>query len=168
MSGAVAQPALPPVAPPPQVAQAQAPAPNTLEKMAAEAGIRTCTDTVRRFGPALTGPEGSHSALLLPHPAAPDAAAFGASIERAEPNGVRFVGATFAPTVRGGCDLSYDMVDVWRKSCQYVAIQQLNYAKTLNVIGRSVFVVPFGPRHHVYLIRTAGGCVSITRELLFP
>ena len=157
-----------------QVQQAQpvAPAPpprNALEQLTAQAGIGTCMSTMHRVAPALTGPAGAFAAMLMTNPVAPDASAFAASVERAEPTGTRFVSAVFAPTGRGGCDVGYDMIDVWGKPCAQVAVQDLGYAKPLDVVGKSIGVVPISPTHHIYLMPTAGnGCVSITKELLFP
>lgn len=164
-SAALAQ-AFAPVPPPPS--ETGAPPRGTLENLAARAGVQTCLPAARRFGPALTGPAGSHAALLMAHPVAPDASAFGVVMERNETNGVRFVSATFAPTLRGGCDVSYDMVDVWRKSCQDVALEELRHEHATNVVGQRVAVIPYSATHHVYLIRIAGGCLSVTREVLYP
>lgn len=155
-----------------QPAQPAAPAPpprNALELLTAQAGIDTCMSTVHRIAPAMTGPAGAFAAMLMTNPVAPDASAFAASIERAEPTGTRFVSAVLAPTARGGCDVGYDMIDVWAKPCQQVAVQDLGYTKPLNVVGKSIGVVPISATHHIYLMPTAGnGCVSITKELLFP
>lgn len=174
---AVAQTAPPraPVPPPPPLAapalpalQAIAPPANVLERIVTGAGVRTCLNAVRALGPALTGPENAYAAMLMTNPAAPNGSAFTASIERVEPNGTRFVSAFFAPTPKGGCDVSYDMVDVWRKSCQDVAVQDLKYTQPLNVVGLNVSIIPYSATHHVYLIRTPGGCVSISKEMLYP
>ena len=146
-----------------------APPRNALELLTAQAGIGTCMSTVHRVAPAMTGPTGAFAAMLMTNPVAPDASAFAASVERAEPTGTRFVSAVFAPTGRGGCDVGYDMIDVWAKPCQQVAVQDLGYTKALNVVGKSIGVVPISATHHIYLMPTAGnGCVSITKELLFP
>jgi len=124
--------------------------------------------TVQRIGPIFTGPAGAYAAMLSSHPAAPDASAFTASIERAVPEGTRFISAMFAPTLRGGCDVGYDMIDVWPKPCQQVAVENLGYTKPLNVVSRSVSVVPISATHQIYLMPTTGnGCVSITKELIF-
>ena len=152
----------------PPAAPAQ-PSRNALEQLTAQAGISTCMGTMHRVAPALTGPTGAFAAMLMTNPVAPDASAFAASVERAEPTGTRFVSAVFAPTGRGGCDVGYDMIDVWGKPCAQVAVQDLGYAKPLDVVGKSISVVPISPTHHIYLMPTAGnGCVSITKELLFP
>lgn len=151
-----------------EAASAPVPAPGTLERLAARSGVQTCLGAVRRFGPALTGAADSHAALAMAHPVAPDASAFGVAIERFDAGRLRFVSAAFAPTLRGGCDMSYDMVDVWRKSCQDVALEDLRYTQPLKVIGQHVAVIPFGPTHHIYLIRIAGGCVSVGKEMLYP
>ena len=140
---------------------------NVLQRAVANAGISTCLNAVRALGPALTGPENSYAVVLMANPAAPDSSVFSATIERAEPAGTRFVSADFAPTAKGGCDVSYDMVDTWAKSCKDVAVQELKYAQPLNVIGRDINVISYGPTHHVYLIKTAGGCISISKEVLY-
>jgi hypothetical protein len=142
---------------------------NALEQLTAQAGIGTCMGVVHRVAPAMTGPAGTFAAMLMTNPVAPDAAAFAVSVERAEPTGPRLVSAVFAPTGRGGCDVGYDMIDVWAKPCPQVAVEDLGYTKPLNVIGKSIGVIPISPTHHIYLMPTAGnGCVSITKELLFP
>ena len=152
----------------PTAAPAQ-PSRNALEQLTAQAGISTCMGTMHRVAPAMTGPTGAFAAMLMTNPVAPDASAFAASVERAEPAGTRFVSAVFAPTGRGGCDVGYDMIDVWAKPCPQVAVQDLGYTKPLDVVGKSIGVVPISPTHHIYLMATAGnGCVSITKELLFP
>lgn len=162
---AAAEPAAAPAATGPAAA---APGPGVLETLAVRAGIKTCLRAIRDYGPALSGPPGTQAVVLMTRPVASDASAFGVSIERAEANRVRLVSATFAPTARGGCDVSYDMVDTWPKSCQDVAREDLKYAQPLPVIGRNVFVVPVSALHHVYLMPVAGGCVSIGKEVIYP
>lgn len=156
-----------PAAPPPGAAPA-APVATVLETLAVRAGVKTCLRAVRDQAAALSGPPGTQAVVLMMHPVSPDTSAFGVSIERAEPNRVRLLSATFAPTVRGGCDVSYDMVDTWGKSCEDVARQDLRYTQPLPVIGRNVFVLPVGPTNHVYLMPAPGGCVTIGKELMFP
>lgn len=140
----------------------------TVARLAGRLGVQTCLDATRRFGPALTGTTGSHSAVVMTHPAAPDAATLGVAIERKDAEAPSLVSATFAPTLRGGCDLSYDKVDVWRKSCQDVALEELRYTQALERLGEQIAVIPYSPTHHVYLIRIAGGCVSVTKEVVYP
>ena len=140
---------------------------NVLQRAVANAGVKTCQSAVRALGTALTGPENSYAVALMTNTAAPDTSAFSASIERAEPNGTRFVSANFSPTPKGGCDASYEMVDTWAKSCNDVAVQELKYAQRLNIIGRDIQVIPYSPTHHVYLIKTASGCISISKEVLY-
>ena len=154
----------------PALAQQQDTAPpvSTVARLAGRLGVQTCLDATRRFGPALTGTTGSHSAVVMTHPAAPDAATLGVAIERKDAEATSLVSATFAPTLRGGCDLSYDKVDVWLKSCQDVALEELRYTQALERLGEQIAVVPYSPTHHVYLIRIAGGCVSVTKEVVYP
>lgn len=140
----------------------------TVARLAGRIGVQTCLDATRRFGPALTGTTGSHAAVVMTHPAAPDAATLGVAIERKDTEATSLVSATFAPTLRGGCDLSYDKVDVWRKSCQDVALEELRYTQALERLGEQIAVIPYSPTHHVYLIRIAGGCVSVTKEVVYP
>jgi hypothetical protein len=154
----------------PALAQQQdvAPSIGTVARLAGRLGVQNCLDATRRFGPALTGTTGSHSAVVMTHPAAPDAATMGVAIERNDAEATSLVSATFAPTLRGGCDLSYDKVDVWRKSCQDVAQEELRYTQALERLGERIAVIPYSPTHHVYLIRIAGGCVSVTKEVVYP
>ena len=140
----------------------------TVTRLAGGLGVQTCLDATRRFGPALTGTTGNHSAVVMTHPAAPDAATLGVAIERKDAEATSLVSATFAPTLRGGCDLSYDKVDVWRKSCQDVAVEELRYTQALERLGEQIAVIAYSPTRHVYLIRIAGGCVSVTKEVLYP
>ena len=140
----------------------------TVARLAGRLGVQTCLDATRRFGPALTGTTGSHSAVVMTHPAAPDAATLGVAIERKDAEATSLVSATFAPTLRGGCDLSYDKIDVWRKSCQDVALEELRYTQALERLGEQIAVVPYSPTHHVYLIRIPGGCVSVMKEVVYP
>lgn len=140
----------------------------TVARLAGRIGVQTCLDATRRFGPALTGTTGSHAAVVMSHPAAPDAATLGVAIERKDAEATSLVSATFAPTLRGGCDLSYDKVDVWRKSCQDVALEELRYTQALERLGEQIAVIPYSPTHHVYLIRIPGGCVSVTKEVVYP
>lgn len=149
--------------------QADAAPPNALEQLTARAGISTCMSVLQRAAPAMTGPAGAFAAMLMTNPVAPDASSFSASIERVEAGSTRFVSAVFSPTRRGGCDVSYEIVESWSKPCAQVAFNDFGYTRALNVVGRSIGVVPIGPSHHVYLLPTAaGGCISITKELLFP
>ena len=140
----------------------------TVARLAGRLGVQTCLDATRRFGPTLAGTTGSHSAVVMTHPAAPDAATLGVAIERKDAEATSLVSATFAPTLRGGCDLSYDKVDVWRKSCQDVALEELRYTQALERLGEQIAVIPYSPTHHVYLIRIAGGCVGVTKEVVYP
>ena len=140
----------------------------TVARLAGGVGVQTCLDATRRFGPALTGTTGIHSAVVMAHPVAPDAASLGVAIARNDSGATSLVSATFAPTLRGGCDLSYDKVDVWRKSCQDVAAEDLRYTQPMERLGEQVAVIAYSPTHHVYLIRIAGGCVSVTKELVYP
>ncbi len=140
----------------------------TVARLAGRAGVQTCLDAARRFGPALTGTVGRHAAVAMSHPAAPDAATLGVVIERNDAATTSLVSAAFAPTARGGCDLSYDKVDVWRKSCQDVAIEELRHTQALERLGEQIAVIALSPTHHIYLIRIAGGCVSVTKEVLYP
>jgi len=141
---------------------------STVARLAGGVGVQTCLDATRRFGPALTGTTGVHSAVVMAHPVAPDAASLGVAIARNESGATSLVSATFAPTLRGGCDLSYDKVDVWRKSCQDVAVEDLRSTQPMERLGEQVAVIPYSQTHHVYLIRIAGGCVSVTKELVYP
>lgn len=143
--------------------------PNALEQLTARTGISTCMAVVQRAAPALTGPAGTFAAMLLANPVSPDASSFSASIERVEAGSTRFVSAVFSPTRRGGCDISYEIVESWTRPCAQVAAKDFGYTRALNVVGKSIGVVPIGPSHHVYLMPTAAdGCISITKELLFP
>lgn len=137
-------------------------------QLAAAAGVQTCLDAAQRFGPALTGNTGKNVALVMAHPAAPDAASLGVALARSNGGTTSLVSATFSPTLRGGCDLSYDKVDVWRKSCQDVALEEFRYTRPLERLGEQTVVIAYGPTHHVYLIRIAGGCVGVTKELVYP
>ena len=155
------------------LAQQQEPAASssgTVARLAGRAGVQNCLDATRRFGPALTGTGGSHAAVVMTHPAAPDAATLGVTIERkdADAEATSLVSATFSPTLRGGCDLAYDKVDVWRKSCQDVALEALRYTLPPERLGEQTAVIAYSPTHHVYLIRIAGGCVTVTKEVVYP
>lgn len=151
-----------------QQQDAAASALGTVTRLAGRAGVQTCLDATRRFGPALTGTGGSHAAVVMTHPAAPDAATLGVTIERKDADAPSLVSATFSPTLRGGCDLSYDKVDVWRKSCQDVALEELRYTQPMERLGEQTAVIAYSPTHHVYLIRIAGGCVTVTKEVVYP
>lgn len=140
----------------------------TVARLAGSAGVQTCLDATRRFGPALTGATGSSTAVVMAHPVAPDAASFGVTIARSDAGPTRLVDATFSPTLRGNCDLSYDKVDVWRKSCQDVALEELHYTRELGRLSEQTSVIAYSPTHHIYLIRIAGGCVGVTKELVYP
>lgn len=140
----------------------------TVARLAGGIGVQTCLDATRRFGPALTGTTGTHSAVVMAHPAAPDAASLGVMIARNDAGATSLVSATFSPTLRGGCDLSYDKIDVWRKPCQDVALEELHDTRALERLGEQTAVIAYSSTHHVYLIRIAGGCLSVTKELVYP
>ncbi|MDQ0086074.1 hypothetical protein J2W35_006455 [Variovorax boronicumulans] len=142
---------------------------NALEMLAAKSGIENCLKAARSFGPSLAGPLPLDVVALMSHPVAPDAATFSMSIERSESGGTRFVSATFAPTLRGGCDLSYEVVETWPKSCQAFAAEDLKQPGRLAQLGRAISVVVIGPNHHMYLMPTSsGGCVSVNKEVVYP
>lgn len=141
---------------------------NTLEQLARTAGVQKCAQAAGAVSPSMTGFGAEHGALFMAHPAAPDAAMFGATIERTTERGPSLVSAWFAPTPRGNCDVGYDMIDVWPKACQDVAREVFNHAAPLVGVGRSVGVIALGATHHVYLIGTQAGCVSIRKEVLYP
>ena len=144
----------------------EAPEPGTLQRLAAQSGLGTCLNAVRRIGPFLTGPEGSYAVLSMSHPVAPDASAWTVAIERAREGVSDLVSATFAPTIRGGCDVVYEVVQVWRMSCQDYALKTGAAAGSVPVIGQRIGVLAASPTSHVYLMRTAGGCTSVTKEYL--
>ncbi|MDM0055360.1 hypothetical protein [Variovorax fucosicus] len=141
---------------------------NTLDQLARAAGVQKCAQAATAVSPFMTGFGAEHGALLMAHPVAPDAAMFGATIERTTEHGPSLVSAWFAPTPRGNCDVGYDLIDVWPKACQDVAREVFNHAAPLVGVGRSVGVLALGPTHHVYLIGTTAGCVSIRKEVLYP
>jgi hypothetical protein len=142
---------------------------NTLAQLTRAAGIQKCAPAAGAVNPSMTGSGAEHGALLMAHPLAPDAAMFGATIERTTERGPSLVSAWFAPTPRGNCDVGYDMIDVWPKACQDVAREVFNHAQPLAGVGRAVAVVALGATHHVYLVGTpGGGCVSIRKEALYP
>jgi len=141
---------------------------NTLAQLARTAGIQKCATAAGAVSPSMTGSGAEHGALLMAHPVAPDATMFGATIERTTERGPSLVSAWFAPTPRGNCDVGYDMIDVWPKACQDVAREVFNHAAPLVGLGRSVGVIVLGATHHVYLIGTPSGCVSIRKEALYP
>lgn len=141
---------------------------NTLEKLATGAGITSCSKALRTVAPALTGPEGGYAVMLMANRVAPSTSAFSASVEKVGPTGTTFVNAVFSPGLMGGCDVAYDTVANWKKSCQDVAEQDFGYTQPLNVIGRQINVVPYSATHHVYLIRVPGGCISINKEMVYP
>lgn len=155
-------------APAPAPLAAVPPGANTFERLATGAGITSCSKALRTLGPVLTGPEGGYAVMLMANRVAPAASAFSASIEKSGPAGTTFVSAFFSPGLMGGCDVGYDTVSTWNKSCQDVALQDFRYAQPLNVIGRNISVLPYSPTHHVYLIRMPGGCISINKEMLYP
>lgn len=150
----------------PALAQ-EAPEPSTLQRLAAQSGLGTCLNAVRKAGPFLTGPEGSYAVLSMSHPVAPDASAWTVAIERAREGVTDLVTATFAPTIRGGCDVVYEVVQAWRMSCQDYALKAGSATISVPVIGKRIGVLPASPTSHVYLMRTAGGCTSVTKEYLF-
>lgn len=149
----------------PALAQ-EAPEPGKLQRLAAQSGLGTCLNAVRRVGPFLTGPEGSYAVLSMSHPVAPDASAWTVAIERAREGVSDLVSATFAPTVRGGCDVVYEVVQVWRMSCQDYALKAGSATVSVPVIGQRIGVLAGSPTSHAYLMRTAGGCTSVTKEYL--
>ena len=57
---------------------------------------------------------------------------------------------------------------MWRKSCQDVALEELRYTQPLERLGEQTAVIAYSPTHHVYLIRIAGGCVTVTKEVVYP
>jgi hypothetical protein len=145
----------------------QASEPGTLQRLAVQSGIGRCLNAVRQVGPFIAGPEGSYAVLSMSHPVAPDASAWTVSIERAH-NGVSdMVSATFAPTLRGGCDVVYELVQAWQMSCQDYALKADAASTGFPVIGQRIGVLMGGATRHVYLMRTVGGCTSITKEYLF-
>lgn len=154
--------------PAPAPPAAAKPGANTFERLATGAGITSCSKALRTLGPVLTGPEGSYAVMLMANRVAPATSTFSASIEKNGPTGTTLVSAFFSPGLMGGCDVGYDTVSTWNKSCQDVAEQDFRYAQPLNVIGRNVSVLPYSATHHVYLIRMPGGCVSINKEMLYP
>lgn len=147
---------------------AAAPDGNTLAQLARAAGVQKCVPAAGAVNASMTGNGTEHGALIMTHPAAPDAAMFGASVERTTPRGPSLVSAWFAPTPRGNCDVAYDMVDVWPKACTDVAREIFGHAQPLAVVARSIGVIQLGPTHHVYLVATPGGCVSIRKEVIYP
>ena len=144
-----------------------APETGTLQRLAAQSGLGTCLNAVRRAGPLLTGPEGSYAVLSMSHPVAPDASAWTVAIERAREDVSDLVSATFSPTIRGGCDVVYEVVQLWRMSCQDYALKAGSAIGSVPVIGLRIGVMAASPTSHVYLMRTPGGCTSVTREYLF-
>ncbi|MDP9899512.1 hypothetical protein [Variovorax ginsengisoli] len=54
-----------------------------------------------------------------------------------------------------------------RRPCADVAAQDLRYTQPLQRLGDQIVVVPHSATHHVYLIRTAGGCVSVMKEMIY-
>lgn len=141
---------------------------NTMAQLARAAGIQKCARVASAVGPSMTGSGAEHAALLMAHPVAPDAAMFGATVERTTERGPSLLSAWFAPTPRGNCDVGYDIVDVWPKPCQEVAREAFNHTAPLAGVGRSVAVLALGPTHHIYLIAAPGGCVSVRKETLYP
>lgn len=141
---------------------------NTLAQLARTAGIQKCAPAASAVSPSMTGFGAEHGAVLMAHPVAPDAAMFGATIERTTERGPSLVSAWFAPSARGNCDVGYDMIDVWPKACQDVAREVFNHTAALVGVGRSIGVIALGATHHVYLIGTPTGCISIRKEVLYP
>lgn len=144
----------------------EAPEPGTLHRLAVQSGIGKCLNAVRQVGPFIAGPEGSYAVLSMSHPVAPDASAWSVSMERAHDDVSDVVSATFAPTVRGGCDVVYEVVQTWRMSCQDYALKAGAASTGFPVIGQRIGVLIGAATRHVYLMRTAGGCTSITKEYL--
>jgi hypothetical protein len=142
---------------------------NITAELAARSGIATCLDATQRLGPALSGTSPTVSAVSMSHPVAPSAASFSVSIASSAGAGTQLVNATFAPTLRGSCDLIYESIEIWGRSCETVATETLKQTPPLNKLSRKVLLVEAGPNHHVYLIPTAGdGCVSINKQVLYP
>jgi hypothetical protein len=144
----------------------ETPAPSTLQLLAVQSGIGKCMNAVRQVGPFIAGPEGSYAVLSMSHPVAPDASAWSVSIERTRDGVSDLVSATFAPTVRGGCDVVYEVVQASQMSCQDYALKAGSASTSFPVIGQRIGVLLGSATRHAYLLRTAGGCISITKEYL--
>lgn len=147
---------------------AQTPGPNTLELLASRAGAKTCLNAARALSPAFTGPSAGHAALPMQHPGAQDKSLFSAMVEQQHPEGPRLASTWFTPNGQGNCDVGYELISVWQKSCLAVAEQDLKLAKPMNAVARDVIVAVVKPTHHIYLLSTPGGCVSVNKEVLYP
>lgn len=130
-------------------------------------GIATCLQIAGTLAMPLIGPEGTYGAMLITHPVAPDAASFTATIERVGSTTSSLVSVFYAPTVRGGCDVSYERIELHTKSCQDVATLDLPGDRRVAPIGQRIGAAVLSPTHHVYFLRVPGGCVSIAKEMLY-
>jgi hypothetical protein len=158
------------VSPAPANAAAKSPSvalPNTLELLTAASGTGSCVPLAREVGTLLVGAPGTHAAVPM-QPAQPqDGRMVSATVERHDAdNHTRIVSTWLSPTQAGGCDVGYEVVTFWKKSCQDVMLLDMG-VKTARVIARDVQVVLHKPNHHLYLMRVPGGCVSINKEMVY-
>lgn len=141
--------------------------PGTLELLTAASGTASCVPLAREVGVPLLGLPGTHAAVPMQPPQPQDGRMVSTTVERHDPdNSTRIVSTWLAPTAGGGCDVGYEVVTFWKKSCQDVMQLDMGVNKTV-VIARDVQVVVHKPNHHLYLMRVPGGCVSINKEVIY-
>jgi hypothetical protein len=80
--------------------------------------------------------------------------------------GVAFISATFAPNQREGCQASYDVLTVWKKSCPQLLAEQYKDIEFIGALKQDINIFASSDHARVFLMQAGGMCVSIKKELI--
>ena len=141
---------------------------NSITRAAANAGVRTCLERIEKVSNFIVNNTQSKFVMSIP-PADADRQITSASFEVQLPSkAVAYATMTAAPTTDGSCDVIYEAVAYWDKSCTLVSQENYSKAKPLGVVQQKISVLSVGPTIRVFLMPAGQqGCVSIKKEVVY-
>lgn len=150
-----------------QLASQPAPAAeNVIIQAALRARVQTCIGHLKGVSDFLIA--GSpHGVFVTQHGQHPDRQLFSAIIERVDQAGSHVITLNLSPAPTGGCAIEYSQVTNWAEPCQKVAAGPFAGYKVKGGLVKNVSVLEREPLLHSFLMPTAGGCVSVKREVLY-
>lgn len=141
---------------------------NSITRLAGNAGILTCLQTVDKITKYITGSMRNRGSVFLP-PENPDQQMMSVSFELELPNKApAYATMSAAPTWDGNCDALYETVIYWDGVCADVAAKGYPQAKLVGALQQQILILQGGANVRIFLMPAgAHGCVAIKKEVLY-
>lgn len=132
---------------------------------AKDKGIKKCLPAVKKITDFLIK-DSDHGSYDTWNTKSPDTNNFYSTIERTFSDGASLSNVVVSPVVSGSCNVSYDQVSFWEKSCMATKSELFPKLEYKGEVNKNITMISDGDGMTVYLMQVKGGCIAVKKETI--